>query len=643
MKNLIYTILFLSLILLTIGSCNDSISDGGASSEPTLKNVADILNIQQGAALEYRTILEETDDTLAALEAMGQWIGEQPDVEDAWYHDLESVEIQYKNGLKSWIHLVSTDEDGIHETRGGGAPGALRNFSLNTEAAVSNIEEIKNKKVLILIPYTQELGYTSFRIESLRENLKKGSMEADIFTDDQVTLDVFNNVGDYGLIILDTHGQKHGFLMGNYSNTFELTDIWFPEDVKSKILAPLKIPEEKIASGEIEILQRIDHNTQTGKVSFSISVIVTENYVRNLKVDLSDAVVFGNHCYSGHTADGPNKNNMPEAWRSKGVAAYYGYAYDNGVSKPVMNNFAIAMEQVLLNGLVGDVDTTGVAHLNPDGLRYSFEAFGAWSHFRAPKSVKLTPLKGEEKIRQPFYFNHYYQTNYSYDTCGIFTDPRLGEKYKLACIGDQIWFAENLKYLADERKVPEGKDPAVYGFLYDYNTATAGGAVWTEGSAPIQGICPTGWHVPHRDDWKTLLKELGSETDVFFRANPDSIKKTIVRLAADDPNLDNYSSYRDDPELNQSGFSALATGYGAENEIDRSYFYVDSGSPTFWSSAPLAQNFKLAEDGEKIPTGNYDTESRWHVELQMNQRIIAYYIVHPSISDYYHPIRCVKD
>lgn len=47
------------------------------------------------------------------------------------------------------------------------------------------------------------------------------------------------------------------------------------------------------------------------------------------------------------------------------------------------------------------------------------------------------------RIKINMYCKHFDSPEYSYG-CGEFTDPRDGEEYKLACIGDQVWFAENL-------------------------------------------------------------------------------------------------------------------------------------------------------------------------------------------------------
>ncbi len=119
--------------------------------------------------------------------------------------------------------------------------------------------------------------------------------------------------------------------------------------------------------------------------------------------------------------------------------------------------------------------------------------------------------------------------NYNPET-GILTDERDGEKYKTTQIGNQIWMAENLRYLPpeylegciyrylDEREKPDSLD--TYGREYSWMEATKMSCDYLEkvitfGSDPFllpyQGICPDGWHIPDLDEWKILLEEINND------------------------------------------------------------------------------------------------------------------------------------
>ena len=88
------------------------------------------------------------------------------------------------------------------------------------------------------------------------------------------------------------------------------------------------------------------------------------------------------------------------------------------------------------------------------------------------------------------------------DNCeyGELTDDRDGKKYKTVKIGDQWWMAENLNY--------EGGDSYCYNDSAEY--CEEYGRLYTWVSA--RDACPTGWHLPTREDFDTLLSTVGGDS-----------------------------------------------------------------------------------------------------------------------------------
>ena len=108
-------------------------------------------------------------------------------------------------------------------------------------------------------------------------------------------------------------------------------------------------------------------------------------------------------------------------------------------------------------------------------------------------------------------------------TLGSMTDPRDGQTYKTVKIGSQTWMAENLNYKTDSSfcYLDDVSNCAKYGRLYKLSTALGkpesecsgvGGKACTLPPGDVQGVCPSGWHLPSRAEWDTLLAAAGGES-----------------------------------------------------------------------------------------------------------------------------------
>jgi uncharacterized protein (TIGR02145 family) len=115
---------------------------------------------------------------------------------------------------------------------------------------------------------------------------------------------------------------------------------------------------------------------------------------------------------------------------------------------------------------------------------------------------------------------------------GSLTDDRDGNVYKTVIIGNQEWMAENLKYLPSVINARTESDTTAYyyvygysgtnvayakaeanyttyGVLYNWTAAMDGEASSTSNPSGIQGVCPTGWHLPSDAEWTELTDYLG--------------------------------------------------------------------------------------------------------------------------------------
>jgi uncharacterized protein (TIGR02145 family) len=99
------------------------------------------------------------------------------------------------------------------------------------------------------------------------------------------------------------------------------------------------------------------------------------------------------------------------------------------------------------------------------------------------------------------------------DTPDAITDSRDGQVYTTVKIGEQTWFSQNLNYHAPgsvknyetvntwwyENSEKNGE---IYGSLYTWEAALT--------------ACPSGWHLPSKEEWKDLLIKLGVNQSEFI-------------------------------------------------------------------------------------------------------------------------------
>ena len=214
-------------------------------------------------------------------------------------------------------------------------------------------------------------------------------------------------------------------------------------------------------------------------------------------------------------------------------------------------------------------------------------------------------------------------------TCG---DPvnYHGDDYATVQIGEQCWFAENLRTelyqngdsipgelsnsdwsntTAGAQAIPNNDASNVtdYGRLYNWY------AVDDE-----RGLCPTGWHLPTDGEWMTLEMELGMTE---AQANSTGSRGT-------DQGTQMKSSPGDNPSwngTNTSGFSGLPSGLRSNDGI----FIAGPLSANFWNGHGFFWSTSVIDVEDAINRLLYYTDTEVYRQ-QRNQ--------HEGLS-----VRCLKD
>ena len=150
-----------------------------------------------------------------------------------------------------------------------------------------------------------------------------------------------------------------------------------------------------------------------------------------------------------------------------------------------------------------------------------------------------------------------------------------GYDYATVLIGEQCWFAENLRSESYENgdAIPSNLSNSEWG-----NTSSGAVAVYNEDASLLEtygrlynwyavddarGLCPSGWHVPSDGEWTVLTNHLGGANVIA-----NQMKTT-------------YGWAQGQNGTNSSGFSALPGGY----RNPAGYFQYAGGGAFWWSSS----------------------------------------------------------
>jgi len=188
------------------------------------------------------------------------------------------------------------------------------------------------------------------------------------------------------------------------------------------------------------------------------------------------------------------------------------------------------------------------------------------------------------------------------------TDDRDGKTYKTVKIGSQRWFAENINYDTEKGDwCPSQCD--TYGRFYLFK--------------PAKNVCPSGWHLPSRQEWCTLLTHVDSTTSDYFCMNTRPRNRAITIGTDVGKKLKSTSGwYNGGNGTDAYGFNGLPAGQIIEN------MNVQKGAVAAWWTSTdkdygeTAVNISISSGSSKATVSFIDTS--------------------PS-QPYYFSVRCIKD
>ena len=175
-----------------------------------------------------------------------------------------------------------------------------------------------------------------------------------------------------------------------------------------------------------------------------------------------------------------------------------------------------------------------------------------------------------------------------------------GNVYNTVQIGDQCWMRENLRttHYADSSIVPLGATSSTsetspyrynpnnsagnvptYGYLYNWAAVMHDESPSSENPSGVQGVCPSGWHVPSEAEWGQLVDYLTAHEQYYCGNNSNYIAKALASTNGWDNSTGTYVPGNNPEVNNATGFSAMPAGYYDNN------FYSFGSYAYFWSTS----------------------------------------------------------
>lgn len=153
---------------------------------------------------------------------------------------------------------------------------------------------------------------------------------------------------------------------------------------------------------------------------------------------------------------------------------------------------------------------------------------------------------------------------------GSLVDERDGEIYSTVKIGNQIWMAENLRYVTVGGVADDDKGSFVYGEV----EANVGkfGRLYTWDAA--MKIAPEGWHIPSEEEWHELCE--------YCRSLQEGLPGTMLKS----------TEYWDEclgsvVGKDSVGFASVPSG----SRYSMGYFYDLNKSAYYWTSTAVESEY----------------------------------------------------
>ena len=194
------------------------------------------------------------------------------------------------------------------------------------------------------------------------------------------------------------------------------------------------------------------------------------------------------------------------------------------------------------------------------------------------------------------------------DVCGFVTVTDYdGNVYNTVKVGNQCWMRENLRceHYSDGTLIPLGTDTSsfvayrynpnnsadnvpTYGYMYNWTAAMKGGTSSSANPSGVQGICPTGWHVPSYDELTQMINYVRSKSDYWCADTNINISKALAATSGWSSSTTACAPGNNPADNNATGLSLVAAGY-----YDKQYRNLGN-TCYMWSTTKYSYAFHIS-------------------------------------------------
>lgn len=232
-----------------------------------------------------------------------------------------------------------------------------------------------------------------------------------------------------------------------------------------------------------------------------------------------------------------------------------------------------------------------------------------WVHVFPETGQHLIILQVADRFGQNSVDSVIIETYGKNNDTGYLMDPRDGQGYKTVWIEGMEWMAENLNYgefipVTDTarnngvvEKYSYNDNPDLKGEFGGYYTYYDWMEMMNHDTSSIQGICPPGWELPTRDDWRLIIEYPSRPLSFFAQGGFSNLHLSRMRLQA---RLQDWDLYNISAGLEDWTYFSRDFYKGYLNGPDRIIAYVVSSKTSYHPLVDRGNIYAIQYAGDSI-------------------------------------------